>query len=142
MSQAILMLFDWECPPVQAAKHVLQLAQRLEASLTLLVIRPQLDELMEQDHQHFEQSTLVHLQAPWHELEAIASSLGVALTLEIAASGHAANTVLEFSRERAFDWLVVCKPHIHHWLQEMVSGEAWRQVIDQATFPILVLPDQ
>ncbi|NHR08459.1 universal stress protein [Chromobacterium haemolyticum] len=140
MVKNMLMQLDWDQPPAHTARQVLQLARQLEATLTLLIIRQQLDELMESDREAFVLATLTQLEATRQILQSEAQALGVNLIVEIAASGHPIDTLLAFGTEQHFDLLVVCKPHEHHRLRDAISGEPWKQITTRSTLPVLVMP--
>lgn len=140
MVKNMLMQLDWDQPPIHTARQVLQLALQLDATLTLLIIRPQLDKLMESDDEAFVLATLTQVEATRQTLRSEAQALGVNLIVEIAASGHPVDTLLTFGTERHYDLLVVSKPHEHHRLREAMTGEAWKQLADRSPLPVLVIP--
>ncbi|MFK7090802.1 universal stress protein [Chromobacterium violaceum] len=142
MIRKILVDFDTSRLAVQSVSRILTMAQRLEASVTLLLIRPQLDELMTDNHQAFVQAVLQQTEGERQVVEREAQLHGVALYVEVVGSGHIADTLLAFSQQHRFDLLVVGKLHVHHRLQDAVFGEVWKQVMAQAKLPVLLLPGQ
>ncbi|MBM3114576.1 universal stress protein [Jeongeupia naejangsanensis] len=138
MFTSILVDFDAVHLSDQAAGRVLELAKAAGASVTLLVIRAQLDNVMSKSEDDFITKVKAQIAPQFEPLKRQAEVLGVPLELAVTW-GDETEQLLAQVQQGGYDLLVIGKQHTGG-LIHAIEGVVWKTVVARAPFPVLVFP--
>lgn len=138
MFNRIVVDYDLTHLRPKALLALLDMAQQNHATLTFLVLRPKLDELLSKSEAEFILSTRRSIELEWASLLAEAHSRALEPTLEIL-TGDPVATLLEFSQAHNADLIVMGKHHTGG-LSGAVMGVPWKQLVSQTQMAVMILP--
>ncbi|GHD57484.1 universal stress protein [Jeongeupia chitinilytica] len=138
MFTKILVDFDIAHLSDQAAGQVLETAKAAGASVTLLAIRAQLDNVMSKSDEDFIGKVKVQIAPQFEQLKQRADALGVPLALEVTW-GDEVEQLLAFIQRGDYDLLVIGKQHTGG-LIHAIEGVVWKAAATRAPIPVLIFP--
>ncbi|AOX99742.1 universal stress protein [Jeongeupia sp. USM3] len=138
MFTRILVDFDSRHLSDAATAQVLQIAKAAGASVTLLVIRAQLDNVMSKSEEDFIASVKASVAPQFGVIQRQADALGVPLALDVSW-GDEVEQLLAVIARGGFDLLVIGKQHTGG-LIHAIEGVAWKPAAVRAPIPVLIFP--